>query len=51
MELAIAQFWSSGVGSHDTTNVVFEVKSFLYTYVLLIRTLSRSTCRNDSQSP
>lgn len=51
MELAIAQFWSSGVGSHDTTNVVFEVKSFVYTYVLLIRTLSRSTCRNYSQNP
>lgn len=25
MELAIAQFWSSGVGSHDTTSVDFEV--------------------------
>ncbi|KAL8557152.1 hypothetical protein ACS0TY_004563 [Phlomoides rotata] len=25
MELAIAQFWSSGVGSHDTTNVDFEI--------------------------
>ncbi|XP_047941197.1 tripeptidyl-peptidase 2 isoform X1 [Salvia hispanica] len=25
MELAIAQFWSSGVGSHDVTNVDFEV--------------------------
>ncbi|KAL7107112.1 hypothetical protein ACP275_06G033500 [Erythranthe tilingii] len=24
MELAIAQFWSSGVGSHDTTSVDFE---------------------------
>ncbi|KAK4384978.1 Tripeptidyl-peptidase 2 [Sesamum angolense] len=25
MELAIAQFWSSGVGSHDTTSVDFEI--------------------------
>ncbi|GAV79300.1 Peptidase_S8 domain-containing protein/TPPII domain-containing protein [Cephalotus follicularis] len=25
MELAIAQFWSSGIGSHDTTIVDFEV--------------------------
>ncbi|XP_059451546.1 tripeptidyl-peptidase 2 isoform X2 [Corylus avellana] len=25
MELAIAQFWSSGIGSHETTNVEFEV--------------------------
>ncbi|KAL6541573.1 tripeptidyl-peptidase II Tpp2 [Orobanche gracilis] len=25
MELAIAQFWSSGVGSHDTTFVDFEI--------------------------
>ncbi|GFP82230.1 tripeptidyl-peptidase 2 [Phtheirospermum japonicum] len=25
MELAIAQFWSSGVGSHDTTVVDFEI--------------------------
>lgn len=29
MELVIAQFWSSGVGSHDITSVDFEVKSFL----------------------
>lgn len=28
MELAIAQFWSSGVGCHDTTGVDFEVKFF-----------------------
>ncbi|KAL8049655.1 hypothetical protein ABFX02_06G033300 [Erythranthe guttata] len=26
MELAIAQFWSSGVGSHDTTSVDFEIE-------------------------
>lgn len=25
MELAIAQFWSSGMGSHETTIVDFEV--------------------------
>ena len=27
MELAIAQFWSSGVGSHDITDVDLEVIS------------------------
>jgi len=25
MELAIAQFWSSGIGSHEATTVDFEV--------------------------
>lgn len=25
MELALAQFWSSGIGSHEATNVDFEV--------------------------
>ena len=29
MELAIAQFWSSGIGSHETTVVDFEVTSFV----------------------
>ena len=29
MELAIAQFWSSGMGSHETTIVDFEVYFFL----------------------
>lgn len=27
MELAVAQFWSSGMGSHETTIVDFEVTS------------------------
>jgi tripeptidyl-peptidase-2 len=27
MELAVAQFWSSGIGSHETTIVDFEVTS------------------------
>lgn len=30
MELAIAQFWSSGIGSHETTIVDFEVVIFEY---------------------
>lgn len=30
MELAIAQFWSSGIGSHETTVVDFEVVIFEY---------------------
>lgn len=25
MELAVAQFWSSGIGSHETTVIDFEV--------------------------
>ncbi|CAL5364378.1 unnamed protein product [Camellia sinensis] len=29
MELAIAQFWSSGIGSHEATVVEFEVTSFV----------------------
>lgn len=28
MELAIAQFWSSGIGSHESTIVEFEVAHF-----------------------
>lgn len=32
LELVIAQFWSSGVGSHETTNVDLEVTQFLFVW-------------------
>lgn len=30
LELVIAQFWSSGIGSHDTASVDFEVTEFVF---------------------
>lgn len=33
MELAIAQFWSSGIGSHETTIVDFEVSFLIRTWL------------------
>lgn len=42
MELAIAQFWSSGIGSQETTVVDFEVTSFMLnaeTSMIVIRCL------------
>lgn len=45
MELAVAQFWSSGIGSHETTVVDFEVVisqyniteigSYIYIYIYI----------------
>lgn len=41
MELAIAQFWSSGIGSHGATNVDFEV-IFLFFIFLNLTVISFS---------
>ena len=30
LELVIAQFWSSGIGSHETTNVDLQVTQFIF---------------------
>lgn len=36
MELAVAQFWSSGIGSHETTIVDFEVTSHFQIFCILL---------------
>lgn len=30
LELVVAQFWSSGIGSQETTNVDLEVTEFMF---------------------
>jgi len=40
MELAVAQFWSSGIGSHETTIVDFEVTSHFQIFCIFINCLS-----------
>jgi hypothetical protein len=39
MELAIAQFWSSGIGSHETTIVEFEVACFYQNFWIYCESL------------
>lgn len=39
MELAVAQFWSSGIGSQETTIVDFEVRSYCYGRFLFLSLL------------
>ena len=36
MELVVAQFWSSGIGSHETTIVDFEVTSHIQIFCILL---------------
>lgn len=44
LELAIAQFWSSGIGSHEVTFVDFEVFTFIRIFKIFFLLLLSFFC-------